>query len=486
MRLPSLPTLNVCALSQLGCQRVKSSVEFRLGALPVSVQNRLWITTAQAERFDPSAEQLPLAGRSLHRAPQPVNAEAWQEGRSRLRIVGTHHLQGAQRDAVRGSHTDDLGRLAVDSLRSVFERGGALADILRVFLGRHRRKAIAAHRADPLAFNGTIKSLLSIYQRHEDSPFRKLKPGTSYPYTFYLGKLEGHIGERRLEAINGIDIGRWHKVWSSDGKHLAAAAMARTVFDSALAFGVMLRLSGCADLREILKAAQKKLPKASPRTAVLTADQVVKLRQAAHAEGRASHALAYALAFEVTLRLWDVIGQWWPIEREGVSDVLDATGRHKWFGLRWEDVGPDVVLTYQPSKTTGTTDAEIKYRLTNAPMVMEELRHWPEARRTGPVIVSEATRLPYWNKTFSEQWNQHRKEAGIKGAVWARDLQASGITEARASNASADDAANVAGHSSSRTTSKVYDRAVLEAADRFAAARLEGRKQSGNGGGNGR
>ena len=51
---------------------------------------------------------------------------------------------------------------------------------------------------------------------------------------------------------------------------------------------------------------------------------------------------------------------------------------------------------------------------------------------------------------------------------------------------STDDAAKVAGHSGKRTTAVVYDRAVLEAAGRFADARIQGREQSGNGGGNGR
>ena len=68
--------------------------------------------------------------------------------------------------------------------------------------------------------------------------------------------------------------------------------------------------------------------------------------------------------------------------------------------------------------------------------------------------------------------------------IWARDLRASGITEGRAANASIDDAAKVAGHSGKRTTATVYDRAVLEAAGCFADARILGREQSGNGGGN--
>ena len=78
-----------------------------------------------------------------------------------------------------------------------------------------------------------------------------------------------------------------------------------------------------------------------------------------------------------------------------------------------------------------------------------------------------------------------RKVADLPANLWARNLRASGITEGRAANASTDDAAKVAGHSK-RTSAKVYDRAVLEAADRFADARLKGRERSVNIGGNGR
>lgn len=49
----------------------------------------------------------------------------------------------------------------------------------------------------------------------------------------------------------------------------------------------------------------------------MTADDVVRLRQAAHAAGRPSSALAYALVFETAIRLWDIIGQWVPVSESG-------------------------------------------------------------------------------------------------------------------------------------------------------------------------
>lgn len=343
----------------------------------------------------------------------------------------------------------------------------------------------AGHRRDPLAFDGTVRSLLTIYELHERSSFQRLKPGSRRPYLYYIGSLKGHIGRIRLDDINGVDILDWHEFWSSDGKHLAAAAMARSVLEAAISFGIMLRLAGCAELAAIFREARAKLPAPKARTAVLTAEQVVKARQAAHADGRPSSALAYALAFETTLRLWDVIGQWYPINRPELSDVVNPQREEKWFGLRWEDIDAGLRLTYTPSKTAEKSGATISYPLTKAPMVLEELAHWPAERRSGPVVVSEKTSLPYRELPFQRLWAKDRKAAGIAASVWARDLRASGITEGRATDVSTDDAAKVAGHKSTRTT-KIYDRAVVEASDRFAEARIRARERNGNGSGNAR
>lgn len=343
----------------------------------------------------------------------------------------------------------------------------------------------AGHRRDPLAFDGTIKSLLTVYQVHEESPFRKLKPTTRATYVGVIAKLEAHIGARRVDATSGVDILRWHRIWSTDGEHLAMAAMSRAVLESAVTFGVLMRFAGCPEFLVILREARKKLPRPQPRTAVLSVKDVVAARAAAHARGRPSSARAYAFAFEITLRLWDVIGQWWPMDEGGLSDVLDVDRGTKWFGLRWEDIDENLVLTYTPSKTDGTTGKSVRYSLLKAPMVLEEIAHVPPEKRKGPIIASEDTGLPYISRTFAHGWRLDRKAAGIPSTVWARDLRASGQTEGRASDVSRTDAAMVAGHSE-RTNAAVYDRAVLQAADRFADARIKGRKQTGNGDGNGR
>jgi len=326
-------------------------------------------------------------------------------------------------------------------------------------------------------FDGTLGALLKKYQSEVDSPYFGLRPHSRKPYDHYLPKLIASIGDRRLDKITGIDLKRWHEAWSDGGNHLAASKLMRAVIDAAVSYGIMCRIDACIELKEVLKAASRKLPNPKRREVVITADQVIALRTAAHAAGRPSSALAYALVYETTLRLWDVIGQWVPNDSPGISDVVNTRTGKKWFGLRWEDIDSAMILRYVPSKTSMKTGLAVSYPLSHAPMVMEELEHWPEGKRSGPVVVYEKNGRPYLSEVFSSMWSADRKKAGLPTSIWARDLRASGISEARAAGVATDDAAKVAGHASTKTTSAVYDRATLEAAERFAEARSSKRKR---------
>jgi len=321
--------------------------------------------------------------------------------------------------------------------------------------------------------DGTLGALLKKYQSDPESPYYSLRPGSRHPYDHYLSKLIDGIGGVKLGAITGSDLKRWHGVWSDGGEKLAASKMQRAVLDAAVSYGIMCRVKECIELREVLKAASRKLPSPRRREFTVTAKQVDALRAAAHADGRPSSAMTYALVFETTLRLWDVIGQWWPLDSPLISDVTSERMGKKWFGLRWEDIDENLVLRYMPSKTSAKTGMSVTFPLDRAQMVVEELAHWPV--RTGPVIVSETTCLPFSSNYFGEFWRKDRAAAGISPNVWARDLRASGITEARAAGVATDDAGKVAGHSGTKTTSAIYDRANLEAAERFADARTKKR-----------
>lgn len=283
----------------------------------------------------------------------------------------------------------------------------------------------SARQADPLAFDGTITSLARLYQSHPLSSFQRLKDASVRPYRYYLSRINDELGDRMVDSISGLDLKQWHVEWSNGGRNLAAARMCRSIFKAVVSFGVEARLRGCAELDVALKAASRKLPGPRPREYTIPAEVVLRLRQAAHADGRASSALAYALVFETTLRLWDVIGQ-------------GAAAR--WTGLRWDDIGPDLVMRYVPSKTSTKTGLAVTFPLTKAPMVVEELTHWLEDKRVGPAIVSEVTGLPWMPNCFNARWRRDRKAVGLPDHIWARDLRASGITEARAAGVATDDA----------------------------------------------
>lgn len=334
------------------------------------------------------------------------------------------------------------------------------------------------YRADPTIFNGTIADVLRIYETHEESPFHKLKPGSRHPYATYLRLLPPHIGQHRVDAVTVLDVRRWHAVWSKDGKHPAAGAMALSVLKAALTFCIVAGHRQCRQLRDDISELRVSGPR--PRKAFATADQVVAARRAAHAMGRPSGALCYALQFETTLRLWDVAGQWFPIDAPVMSTVIDGTS--KWAGLEWRHIDENLILRLAPSKTMGTSGAEIAVDLKLCPMVMEEISYLPEQKRIGPIIVHDQKGRPYRAYELSRLWQLVRTAAGLPLNLWCRDLRASAITEARDNGALTDDASKVAGHSKPRITAAVYDRSSLEAHRRFAVARVA--KRGGNDMGN--
>lgn len=319
------------------------------------------------------------------------------------------------------------------------------------------------------AFDGTIGSLLSIYQTDADSPYRDLKPSTRHPYDVYMRMLHTEVGARRIDALDGRDLRRWHTAWAaSDGKpKLAAARMAMTVFKSALSFGKTCRYAGCADLKSIMDELTFAAP--APRTAAPTAEQVTSARAEARKAGHAPAALAYAIQFEGQVRQYDVIGEWLPLSDPRPSAVID--GKHKWIGPTWAQIDENMILRLTPTKTEDSSALKITIPLHAYQMVVSELAGVPDAARSGPLIVNPVTGLPYRQWYFRDLWRKVANAAGIDRLVWNRDLRAGGITEAREAGAPTDDVAKTAGHSDKRTTARVYDRDRLEAARRVAAAR---------------
>jgi hypothetical protein len=327
-------------------------------------------------------------------------------------------------------------------------------------------------RERPMTFDGTFASLISIYQRDPESPYQSLKPSSRHPYDIYCRMLTLEIGARRIDACDGRDARRWFAAWSEPDKpagrpRIAAARMAMIVLKTALSFGKACRLPGCAEFKATFEDIKFKAP--TPRQEAPTATEIIAARSVAHQLGYQSAALAYALQFEASLRQWDVIGEWIPLADPRPSGIID--GAKKWIGPTWSQIDDDLLLRIMPGKTEGSSQARVIFDLNAYPMVVEELAGTPQSERRGPLIVNPRTALPYRHEYFRVLWRRCATQAGIASSVWNRDLRAGGITEARQAGAPTDDVAKTAGHSSKRTTARVYDRDTLEAARRVAKAR---------------
>lgn len=348
---------------------------------------------------------------------------------------------------------------------------------LCVKLDREQREWLRNGHPDTVVYDGTFATLLKMYETHPKSSFARLKKSSRDPYTVYLRMLYPQIGHCHLDQTNGLDLQDWFASWTvpekAGGKRtVAKARMAMCVIRAAAAFGTLARLPGLVEFGAMLATMEFERPPS--RKSFANAAEVTQLRSAAHRLGHLRAAFCYALQFETTLRQWDLRGQWVELSDPRSSAVLDR-GK-KWVGPTWSDIDKNLILRLRPSKTDGTTGAEVVHDLRIHPMVMEELQHIPVEQRHGPLIFDIRNGRPYRDQHFLNVWREVCELVpGVDPyKLWNRDLRASGTSEARSgvSPAQLDDIKKVMGHSAnSQTAGTVYDRAKLEAARRVAEAR---------------
>jgi integrase len=388
-----------------------------------------------------------------------------------------------------GLRTDDNGRPFWRATKAAVKAGypvksvnlASLADNERLLrdrcikLQREMLEWLSNGERRAVQFDGTFLTLLDVYHSDPKSTYSKLKHSSRAPYDVYIRMMRAEIGKCRLDRTDGVEVLDWFEAWAEPDKpggkrQVAKARMAIAVLKAALTFGVMRRLSGCAEFRAVLDAMKGKFPGVASRKIVLTAEQVAAARQAAHEIQHPRAALAYALQYEGVIRQWDVKGQWMPIGERQPSAVI-YKGK-KWIGPTWANVDEHLILRWTPTKTETTTAPEIVVDLRACPMVMEELEFLSQEARRGPLIVNLETGRPYTEDRFNEIWREVARAAGIPKKVWNRDLRKSGSTEARQAGAPIDDLKKLMGHTAeTQVTADVYDMANLEAHRRIAAAR---------------
>ena len=324
-----------------------------------------------------------------------------------------------------------------------------------------------------------ISELIHSYRTDPVSSYGSLRYRTRQHYDSLLKRIETDLGGTDVAAIKTRDFTLTYQAWQLRGTATSHAlvGMLRTICNFS---NVYLEDEACMRLSSKLHVMRFKMGK--PRQSHITAEMAVALRQKAWDWGLYSIAQAQAFQFDCTFRQRDVIGEWVPETEPGQSDVLDGNS-FKWLrGIRWEEIDEQLILRHVTSKR----QKEIEINLTLAPMVMAELRFdylivEPFKRErlptSGPIIVSEATGLPFNAWEFRRLWRGLARSCDIPDHIYNMDSRAGAITEAFSSGAAADAVRKSATHSDLSTTNR-YSRGDAEAIAEVMKARAELRQKS--------
>lgn len=336
-----------------------------------------------------------------------------------------------------------------------------------------------AGEARRLAFDGTLRSLVDLYERDPDSSHRDLKSNTAISYGDWLKVIRATVGARRLDRLRAVDFRRWYKSWKAPATDGAPERVRRAygciqALRIVLAYGIEIGNDDCRRLRRDMEG--MRFAKNPPREDVITFDQVSLFVETAFAQGELELATAQALQFECMLRQGDVIGSW---RVEPGAYVLQPgevrSGARVWRGLTWDRVSLDLDLRIRTSKT----GQPVVHSLGACQLVVRCLRaaNRPE---TGPVAARhDGTPWPD-HRGFGKAWRKIADAAGLPKNLRSMDSRAGGISEAAEAGASADDIARSAAHAAKATTRRVYMRLGHEASKRVNESRGRHRGETGD------
>lgn len=335
-------------------------------------------------------------------------------------------------------------------------------------------------------FTGTVQGLIDTYLRDPDSGYHSARFTTRQNYDKALKLLSRDKGDRALHALKGRDFKRWYEEWrwpdGKDGVDKVYTAYGQIVIIRVLlSYGVAFEVedvgpndvSHCLRLKTAL--AEQTFENGNARTQELTHQQVSAFIKVANENDYGWMALAQALQFELSLRQKDVIGQWVPVSEPGMSD-LTRNGKKWLYGIRWEEVDQNMVLTHQMTKSRKRKILEFDLKL--YPMVMAEIAKIPVDQRTGPIIRNPRTGQPPVAMAFRFTWRKLATKAGIPPEVKNMDSRAGAITETlEATGDNIEAARRQAGHSNSQTTQR-YIRGLQRSNSKVAILRVAARTKT--------
>lgn len=305
----------------------------------------------------------------------------------------------------------------------------------------------------------TISRLIHEYKTDPYSRYHKGRFATRQNTDSILRRIDRDHGFEMVAKVNARKVIGWHQEWlGPEGKKTSMAHALIGGLRNVTGHGVtMLEWEEARTLKMVLSGLR--FPMSKPRTSILTTAQVIAIIDRAHERGLHSIAFQQALQHGLGVRQKDGLGEWVPITDPGVAIVTD--GDWKWLrGVHWGEISSDLILTHTISKTGKPFVADLKL----APLIVRELKRLPEeqVRRGGPLIVSEATGLPYRSYDFRRLWRSIADECGIPKWVRNQDTRAGFVTEALSLGAGLQAVRKAATHSTTQMTEK-YSRGDADA-----------------------
>lgn len=340
----------------------------------------------------------------------------------------------------------------------------------------------AGHRQDYSHFDGSIGGLCHRFEVDKESPVQGWKWNTRRTQLRIVSVIHRAFGQRSLAALRLSDFRRWYdeakKPKQLGGtERIDRAAKIMKMVREILRYGVAAELdrAECKRLLEILGATEFK--QAARRRVRLELSQVQAFVVQAVQAGRPSLALGTLIQFETGMRQRDVIGEWEPVPAGEEQSGIVLRGRRgqdwrRWCnGLTWSDLGRDLVI----SKETTKTGAIVSHDLKLFPAIVDLLNAVPVEHRVGPLIVDESAGRPYAEFGYAREWRAIARQAGIPDFVWNMDARAGAITEAEDAGADLDTIRGAVGHTQSSTTAR-YSRGAIGKSRDVAVLRLAHRK----------
>lgn len=341
-------------------------------------------------------------------------------------------------------------------------------------------------------YDGTLKSLIALYQTGRESPYRSVSPNTQRGYDDWCRTLERAFGARRIDRLRGSDLRRWYvtlaQPTSESGRPRLrlASACVRSMMMILLNYGVELNLPGCLELVQALERMTLRVPQdlldrwntMKPAQIPMTCAHAEAIVAAGLTRGTRRHrsvALGVAAQFEFTIAQIDVIGTWETFDRaRGVPPGAVVVGARLWRpGLRYEDFLPGLVLDMSRHKT----GVRAVFDVSAYPLFMHALAAVPEAERRGAVAVDEAG-LPLWRRHYVDLYAELAAAAGVPRGVWNMNARHGGATEAREAGCPIDDIADHLQKTDLEGTRRDYVAGNLATTRRVAAARVARRSKS--------